>query len=136
MTTPKPVLGFIFKLQKKNMLPSQRKILCTTIISIWLLSVTSCKKSSPNQSNNVLGLPVVETLSVESTGFNSLTINAVVTDEGTSLVLERGFVWTSDPNKPPPDLNSKSIKIGGGIGIFKFPLDSSFKNGESYYIRA
>lgn len=76
-------------------------------------------------------LPTVETLGIVG-GENQATFNGNLVDEGSSSVIDRGFVWdtTNNPTLPSPN----SVSLGpGGVGAFtSTPSISS----DSYYGRA
>jgi formylglycine-generating enzyme required for sulfatase activity len=59
-------------------------------------------------------------------------ISGEVTDNGTSLVTDRGLVWSTSPN---PDLSDNFVSLGSGKGTFEHTL-TGLSSLSRYYVRA
>ena len=78
------------------------------------------------------GVPILDTVSVEDITGNTATINAEISNEGSSSVIERGFVWSPNPN---PTINNSKLVVGSGIGQFSGQL-TGLSSVTKYYVRA
>ena len=66
---------------------------------------------------------------------NSATVDAEITDDGGSVVTERGFVWKSDASEPTINDNDGKLEVGSGTGVFSSSI-GSLTNYTDYYIQA
>jgi uncharacterized protein (TIGR02145 family) len=80
----------------------------------------------------LLSMPTVTTGSVTNITGNSATGGGNVSDDGGSLVTQRGVCWSTSPN--PTTANQKTID-GNGTGNFTSNL-TNLSNGTTYYVRA
>jgi hypothetical protein len=78
-------------------------------------------------------VPTVITYNVTNIGTNSAQCGGDVTDDGGSLILQKGICWDDSPN-PTASLPTKSTN---GIGIGSFMATMNFlQSGKTYYVRA
>jgi hypothetical protein len=78
-------------------------------------------------------VPTVITYNVTNIGTNSAQCGGDVTDDGGSLILQKGICWNDSPN-PTANLPTKSTN---GIGIGSFMATMNFlQSGKTYYVRA
>ena len=78
-------------------------------------------------------LPTVSTNSISSISNNSVTCNGVVSSDGGTQVLSKGFCWSK--SNTLPTLNDNSIVNGTGVGTFTSQISGLTLN-TVYYIRA
>jgi hypothetical protein len=101
--------------------------------------VTSYAKNSVGQfysektSASTVGItPEVSTLSVSSITQNSATINAEITDPGSSTVTERGICLSTNDN---PTIADRCTQTGSGVGQFSVNFDE-LQADITYTVRA
>jgi hypothetical protein len=75
---------------------------------------------------------LVNTLSVSSIGQTTAVVNGSVTNDGGSVVTQRGFCWSTSPL---PTTANNVVNSGSGIGNFSASL-SGLTPGGNYYVRA
>jgi len=76
--------------------------------------------------------PSVTTSAVTEITPTSARIGGIVTNDGGSVVTERGIFWSINQN---PELTGTRLQIGSGIGSFSTTLNNLSSN-KTYYIRA
>ena len=112
-------------------------------IGAYSVSMNDGSASNYSKSNNVYfrpvrmikynpGVPKLNTISVENITGNTATINAEISNEGSSSVIERGFVWSLNPN---PTTNNSKLVVGSGVGQFSGQL-TGLSSVTKYYVRA
>lgn len=95
-------------------------------LSLLLMAIfTGCKKASE--------LPMLSTLDVSDITNTSAKCGGNITDDGGSLVTQRGICWNESPN--PTIDNFKSYDGSTGIGTFISTLGNLTGN-KTYYVRA
>ena len=78
-------------------------------------------------------LPKVTTADISGITAGGANGGGTVTDQGTTLVTERGVVWSVNPN--PTVADSQDVAAGGGAGAFTNYLSGLIAN-QTYYVRA
>ncbi|MFM7683164.1 MAG: fibrobacter succinogenes major paralogous domain-containing protein [Bacteroidota bacterium] len=96
-----------------------KPILLLTII----LTFNSCQKKE---------VATIQTNPVEAITLTSIITGGNVDHEGGADVIERGIVWSTNPN---PTLSDNKILKGSGFGIFRVELEGLQPNS-TYYFRA
>lgn len=76
--------------------------------------------------------PVVATDTVAAITASTAHCKGLVSDEGTSAVIERGFVFSTMQN---PAINDYKVPLGAGLGSFEGTLNGLSVN-TTYYVRA
>lgn len=91
--------------------------------------------SSITSSFTTLSLlpPVVTTVSVGTISLNSASVSGNLSDDGGSIVTERGFLYSF--NNILTTSNSKVIVPGNSIGLFSGPL-TGLSSNSTYYVAA
>ena len=78
------------------------------------------------------GLPAVTTLEVDNVTASSAKGHGNVTDQGGSVVTERGICWSTEPS---PTITGDHANSGTGQGLFSVSIDGLIP-GTKYYVRA
>ena len=78
-------------------------------------------------------LPRITTADVTGATPGGANGGGTVTDQGTTLVTERGVVWSTNQN--PTTADSQDVAAGGGAGAFTNYLSGLVAN-QTYYVRA
>ena len=79
-----------------------------------------------------VSVPMVITSSVMNVSYTFATVGGNVTNDGASIVTERGVCYSTISN---PTISSYTESSGGGIGSFTVDL-TDLSSGTTYYIRA
>ena len=89
--------------------------------------------SSNNGNPSNTSLPTLNTLNISSITTYSANSGGNITDEGGSLVTQKGVCWSSSSDSPTL-LNSHTVD-GNGSGVFTSQI-TGLSSNTSYYIRA
>ena len=89
--------------------------------------------SSNNGNPSNTSLPTLNTLNISSITTYSANSGGNITDEGGSLVTQKGVCWSSNSDSPTL-LNSHTVD-GNGSGVFTSQI-TGLSSNTSYYIRA
>ncbi len=106
----------------------------------WVTATNASSSSMGDfQATGALGrrmdpnLPKVTTADVSGITAGGANGGGTVTDQGTTLVTERGVVWSTSPN--PTVADGQDVAAGGGAGAFTNYLAGLVAN-QTYYVRA
>jgi hypothetical protein len=88
----------------------------------------------PGVSSANYTLPVVYTSSVNNITSNSAQIVSNVENDGGSIIIEKGVVWSTN-SSPTLLSNNGMTNDGDGIGIFNSEI-TNLLDGTTYYVRA
>jgi len=95
-----------------------------------LFFISSCKDDDSDPV--VSSLPVITTNPATSITGDSAKLSAVITSEGQSAVIQRGFCWNTSPN---PSVSDNVSEDAFGPGAFSHTI-SNLNSNTVYYARA
>jgi len=89
-------------------------------------------KGGTSWTQSQTAIPQISTSLVTNITQTSATTGGNITDDGGSLVSERGVCWSTNPN---PTITDNKVMSGSGPGIF-ISIITGLASGNTYYVRA
>lgn len=99
------------------------------IFAFFGILFSQCSKPNSDPPNNA---PTLTTAAANNITATSATLGGTITDEGSSVVIERGVCWSITPN---PNLNSAVAYSAGNGSPFSFTI-TTLAPSTTYYVRA